>query len=67
LRAMARDEPKVLVSPYEGLPAPVIASSWGRQLRLDSAADERLGEFVRRFRVLAPEPNAPCAGVGTPL
>jgi hypothetical protein len=67
LRALARDEPKVLVSPYEGLPAPVVASSWGRQLQFDSAADERLGQFVRRYRGMAPEPNAPCAGVGTPL
>ena len=67
LRALARDERKVLVTPFDGLPAPVVASSWGRQLQLDSAEDDRLGEFVRRYRSMAPEPNAPCVGVGTPM
>jgi hypothetical protein len=66
LRTLAHDESKVLVSPYADLPARVVVSSWGRQLRLDSADDERLGQFVRRFRGHAPEPNAACAGVGTP-
>jgi hypothetical protein len=37
LRALANEESKVLVSPYGELPAPVVASSWGRQLWLDSA------------------------------
>lgn len=66
LRTLANDERKVLVSPYADVPAPVVVSSWGRQLWLDSAEDDRLGQFVRRFRGVAPEPNAPCAGVGTP-
>ncbi|MCC7023675.1 MAG: DUF3105 domain-containing protein [Thermomicrobiales bacterium] len=66
LRALARSEGKVLVSPYDDLPSPVVASSWGRQLQLDSAGDARLGQFVQRFRGAAPEPNALCAGVGTP-
>lgn len=67
LRALAEDEGKVLVSPYEDLPAPVVVSSWGRQLLLDSAEDDRLGQFVQRFRNDAPEPGAACVGVGTPL
>ena len=67
LQAIARDEPKVLVSPYAGLPSPIVASSWGRQIQLGSAADERLQQFVRRYRGMAPEPTAPCAGIGTPL
>lgn len=67
LRAMAQDEAKVLVSPFEELPAPVVASSWGRQLLLESADDDRLGQFVGRFRNDAPEPRASCVGVGSPL
>jgi hypothetical protein len=67
LRTLAEDEAKVLVSPFADLPAPVVVSSWGRQLRLDSAEDDRLGQFVQRFRNDAPEPAAPCIGVGTPL
>jgi Protein of unknown function (DUF3105) len=66
LRTLANDESKVLVSPYPDVPAPVVVSSWGRQLWLDSAEDDRLGQFVQRFRGHAPEPTAPCAGVGTP-
>lgn len=67
LRALAEDQGKVLVSPVEELPAPVVASSWGRQLPLESTEDDRLGQFVQRFRGAAPEPAAPCVGVGTPL
>ena len=59
------------VTPYPGLPAPVVASSWGFQLRLNSPSDPRLQQFVNKFRVAqlyTPEPGAPCTGgVGTPL
>jgi putative peptide zinc metalloprotease protein len=68
LRRLARDR-LVLVSPYPELPVPVVASAWGRQLRLDSAADARLGQFVRAFQrgLQAPERGRPCTGgVGTP-
>jgi hypothetical protein len=67
LQALARQEPKVLVSPYIGLPSPVVASSWGRQLRLDGAEDDRLEQFIRHYRGMAPEPAGLCVGVGAPL
>lgn len=67
LRTLADDELKILVSPFPDLSASVLVSSWGRQLSLDSADDGRLGQFVQRFRGDAPEPAAPCLGVGTPL
>jgi Protein of unknown function (DUF3105) len=69
LRDLAADQSKVLVSPYPGLPAPVVASAWGKQLRLPSAGDRRLREFVSRYRESseAPEPTSTCSGsVGTP-
>jgi hypothetical protein len=69
LRSMAADG-FVLVAPYEGLPNPVVASAWGRQLRVDSSDDERIAEFVRVFRQgpQTPEPGAPCTGgVGEPV
>jgi Protein of unknown function (DUF3105) len=59
----------VLASPYPGLPAPVVASAWGKQLKLDSANDPRLEQFVSAFRQgpQTPEPGAACSGgVGTP-
>ncbi|MDQ3694991.1 MAG: DUF3105 domain-containing protein [Chloroflexota bacterium] len=65
----AAGEPYMLVSPFEGLPSPVVASSWNHQLQLDSANDERLDQFIRAFRQGpdTPEPGASCfGGVGTP-
>ncbi len=54
----------VLVSPYPNLPSPVVASAWSNQLKLDSASDPRLDQFVRYFRggPQTPEPGAPCTG-----
>jgi hypothetical protein len=59
----------VLASPYPGLPAPVVASAWGKQLRLNSANDPRLEQFVIDYSqgLQTPEPGAPCSGgVGSP-
>ncbi len=59
------------VTPYPGLPAPIVASSWGFQLHVTSPSDPRLQQFVNKFRVArqyTPEYGAPCTGgVGTPL
>ncbi len=59
------------LTPYPGLPAPIIVSSWGYQLRLTSPADPRLQQFVSKFRVsqaYTPEYGSPCTGgIGTPL
>ena len=64
LRKLADGQTHVLVSPYPDLPAPVVASAWGRQLTLDSASDSRLDQFVRAFRQgpQTPEPGASCTG-----
>lgn len=39
----------VMVSPYTGQDAPVIASTWGLQLKLQGADDPRLLEFIRAY------------------
>lgn len=64
LEDLAGAEAKVLVSPFAGLPAPVVASAWGVQLQLETATDPLLEEFVKTFVAgdQAPEPRAPCAG-----
>lgn len=53
-----------ILSPYDGLPAPVVVTVWGRQLELTGADDPRLGLFIEEFGdgVTAPEPFASCAG-----
>jgi hypothetical protein len=59
------------LTPYPGLPSPIVVTSWGFQLRLSSPTDPRLQQFVNKFRVsktYTPEYGGPCTGgVGTPL
>ena len=59
------------LSPYPGLPSPIVISSWGFQLRVSSPDDPRLQQFVNKFRaspVYTPEYGGACTGgVGTPL
>jgi len=62
LRRLAERNDYVLVSPYPDLPAPVVASAWGAQLRLDDPHDPRLRQFVRLYAEQGPEPGAPCQG-----
>jgi hypothetical protein len=68
LRSYA-NENYVIVSPYPGQNAPVIATSWRVQLDLDGADDPRLDQFVDEFKVseLAPLSGNRCVlGVGDP-
>lgn len=54
----------MVVSPYEGLDAPVVASAWGVQLKLTGVDDPRLAEFIKEYRQgpQTPEPGASCTG-----
>jgi len=63
------EEEYVIVSPYPGQDAPVVATSWRVQLELDGADDPRLREFVDGFRnsEIAPLSGNRCeGGVGNP-
>lgn len=58
-----------LLSPYPGLPSPIVASAWGLQLQVETAADPRLEAFVKTYenRSDGPEYGAPCSGgIGDP-
>ncbi len=54
---------ETIVSLFPGQSAPVIATAWGNQLKLQSATDDRLDQFHGAFRDApsAPEPLASCA------
>jgi Protein of unknown function (DUF3105) len=58
------------LTPYPGLPSPIVVSSWGFQLRLSSPTDARLQQFVNKFRAsqqYSPEYGGECTGgAGTP-
>lgn len=61
LAGLGNSRKDVLVSRWDvGLPAPLVVSSWGRQLKLDSATDPRLLQFIQAFSGRAPEGGAPC-------
>lgn len=64
LETALRGIPYLLMTPYDGLPTPVVASAWGLQLRLDSSSDPRLVQFVTTYvsGPQTPEPGAPCTG-----
>jgi hypothetical protein len=71
--AVLRDlasQSKVLVSPYPGLGDDVVASVWGRQLRIPEFDKGTIEAFVitQKDGPTTPEPGAVCSGgVGTPL
>ena len=54
----------VVLSPYEGLPSPIVLSAWNAQLRLDSATDPRIPQFFEEYwrNQGVPEPTSPCTG-----
>jgi hypothetical protein len=39
----------VLISPLQGLPSKVVASTWGLRLKADAVDDPRLAEFVKEY------------------
>ncbi|MCW2775671.1 MAG: hypothetical protein JWN91_3997 [Nocardioides sp.] len=53
-----------ILSPHDGLDAPVVVTVWSRQLSLTGADDARLPLFIDTFGggETAPEPFASCAG-----
>jgi putative peptide zinc metalloprotease protein len=69
LRRYADHNKHLLVSPFSGLPAPVVVSAWGYQLHATSADDRHVLQFIRAFEFSgqAPERGNPCTGgAGTP-
>ena len=64
LRQIVESQDCLLASPYPDLPTPVVASAWGKQLRLQSVDEPGLREFIQAYRKgsQTPEPGAPCTG-----
>ncbi|WP_344883700.1 DUF3105 domain-containing protein [Allokutzneria multivorans] len=57
----------IMMSPYPTLDSAVSLQSWGRQLKVDSADDERIDQFIhalRRNQYTYPELNASCDALG---
>ncbi|GAA1826202.1 DUF3105 domain-containing protein [Agromyces salentinus] len=54
----------VVLSPFEGLPSPIVLSGWNRQLSVEDVADPRIESFIEEYWQSGdvPEPGAPCTG-----
>jgi hypothetical protein len=63
LQELTRTDGHLLVSPFEGLRAPIVATAWGAQLDLDQAGDGRLVSFIAAYTNgdRAPEAGATCS------
>jgi hypothetical protein len=60
----------LVLSPYAGIPSPIVATAWGAQLGVGQASDSRLAAFIQQFAGggQGGEKGAPCTGgVGTPV
>jgi Protein of unknown function (DUF3105) len=69
LQNLVRGHSYVILSPYPGLPTPVVISAWGVQLKVNSANDPRLAQFISKYEQgpQTPEPGSPCTGgTGSP-
>lgn len=53
-----------LMSPYEGMDAPIALSAWNAQLKVDSVDDPRIEQFFQAYwrSPDVPEPGASCTG-----
>jgi hypothetical protein len=64
LREAASDD-YLLLSPYPGLPYPVVASAWNHQLTFERADDPGLSAFIAKYKnnpETTPEFGASCGG-----
>lgn len=54
----------VVLSPFEGLPSPIVLSGWNTQLQVDDASDPRIAQFLEEYWKSqdVPEPGALCTG-----
>lgn len=67
LKAKVVDKPYTVMSPYPGLDKAISLQSWGHQLKLDSADDPRIDQFIAALRhnqYTYPEVGASCQEPG---
>ncbi len=63
LAELVEGESGRMMSPYAGQDSPISIQSWGHQLKVDSAGDERLKQFADFLTLnneFTPEPGASC-------
>ena len=70
LKTLVPGQDHLLITPYAGLPAPMVASAWSTQLQIPVFNPTALKAFIAKYEQgpQTPEPGATCAGgIGTPV
>jgi hypothetical protein len=55
----------MMLSPYPGLPAPIVLTAWNHQLQMQSFDKDTVEQFIRSYKNkqgITPELGASCAG-----
>lgn len=63
LKSLVDGQPYTSLTPYPGLDKPISLQAWAHQLKVDSASDERVKQFIaalRQNRWVYPETGATC-------
>jgi hypothetical protein len=64
LKAIAEGQDFILVSPYDGLPTPIVVTSWNHQMQLQTYDETKIDQFIKVFKnnkTYTPEFGATCA------
>jgi hypothetical protein len=66
LKDKAEGDDHMLMSPYPGLPAPIVLTAWEHQLQLQAFDNEKVEQFIRSYKrnpnLTAESGRASCAG-----
>ncbi len=63
LKALVTGQTYIYLSPYPNLDSPISLQAWAHQLKVTSAGDVRIKQFITALRAnpyIAPEPNGSC-------
>ena len=63
LKSLVQGQPYTTLSPYPGLDSTISLQAWAHQLKVDSASDERVKQFITALRLnrwVYPETGATC-------
>lgn len=69
LQDLMRGQDYIILSPYPDQDVKLVLTAWDVQLQLDSVTDERIEQFIKKYRQRrGPEPSASCSGgIGNPI
>jgi hypothetical protein len=65
LKEIVGSDPYLMLSPYPGLPTPIVLTAWNHQLQMQSFDKDTVERFIRSYknkRGVTPEFGASCSG-----